>query len=120
MVRYERAVALLKCLLAAYVVTGILLILLAALLYKLQLGENTVEIGIIVVYVISSLLAGLFFSKGAKSRRFLWGMAAGAVYFLVICALSVALEPDFGLLSNSCITTLLICVGSGMLGGMLG
>ena len=49
MVRYERVVALLKCLLAAYVVTGILLLLLAALLYKLQLGENTVEIGIIVV-----------------------------------------------------------------------
>lgn len=120
MVRYERVVALLKCLLAAYVVTGILLFLLAALLYKLQLGENIVEIGIIIVYVVSSLLAGLFYAKGAKSRRFLWGMAAGAVYFLIICALSAVFEPEFVPFSNSCITTMLICVGSGMLGGMVG
>lgn len=120
MVRYERVVALLKCLMAAYVVTGIMLVFLAALLYKLQLSENTVEIGIIVVYVVSSLLAGLFFSKGAKSRRFLWGMLAGAAYFLIICAISMALEPDFAVMSNSCLTTMAICVGSGMLGGMLG
>ncbi len=120
MVRYERVIALLKCLLAAYVATGLMLALLAVLLYKLQLSEDTVEIGIIVVYVVSSLLAGLFFSKGAKSRRFLWGMAAGAAYFLIICAVSVAMEPEFAFLSNSCLTTMAICVGSGMLGGMLG
>ena len=120
MVRYERAIALLKCLMAAYIVTGIMLAILAGLLYKLQLSENVVEIGIIVVYVVSSLLAGLFFSKGAKSRRFMWGMAAGAAYFLIICAVSLVLEPDFEVLSNSCITTLAICVGSGMLGGILG
>ncbi len=120
MVRYERAIALLKCLMASYVVTGIMLVILAGLLYKLQLGENIVEIGIIVIYVVSSMLAGLFFSKGAKSRRFMWGMGAGAAYFLIICAVSMALEPDFAVLSNSCITTLAICVGSGMLGGMLG
>lgn len=120
MVKSERIVALLKCLMAAYAVTAIMLAILAALLYKLQLAENTVEIGIIVVYVISSLLAGLFFSKGAKSRRFLWGMVAGAAYFLIICALSMAMEPDFDVLSNSCMTTMFICVGSGMLGGMLG
>lgn len=120
MMKYERMIALLKCLMAAYAVTGIMLAILAGLLYKLQLGENVIEIGIIVVYVISSLLAGLFFSKGAKSRRFLWGMGAGAVYFLVICAVSIVLEPEFAFLSNSCITTLTICVGSGMLGGMLG
>lgn len=120
MIRYERVVALLKCLLAAYIATGLMLAFLAVLLYKLQLGENTIEIGIIVVYVVSSLLAGLFFSKGAKSRRFFWGMLAGAAYFLIICAVSIVMEPEFTFLSNSCITTMAICVGSGMLGGMLG
>ena len=120
MIRYERVIALLKCLLAAYVVTGFMLAFLAVMLYKLQLSENTVEIGIVVVYVISSLLSGLFFSKGAKNRRFLWGMLAGAVYFLIICAVSIAMEPEFNFLSNSCLTTMVICVGSGMLGGMLG
>ena len=83
-------------------------------------GENVVDVGIIVVYCISSLLAGLFFSKGAASRRFLWGMAAGVVYFLVICAVTFVVEGQVHLMSSSCITTLFICTGSGMLGGMLG
>ena len=116
----ERLVALLKCLLAAYVITGVLLVLVAGLLYKFSLGENVVDVGIIVVFCLSSLLAGLFFSKGAASRRFIWGMAAGAVYFLVICAVTFAVEGKIDLLSNSCMTTLFICAGSGMLGGMLG
>ncbi len=120
MAKYERVIALMKCLLAAYLVTGVLLVILATLLYQVQLGENAVEIGIIMIYVLSSLLAGLFFSKGAKSRRFLWGMLAGAAYFLIICMVSLAMEPDFMALTNSCITTMFICVGSGMLGGMLG
>lgn len=116
----ERIVALLKCLMAAYLITGVLLLAVAGLLYKFSLSENVVDISIIVIYCISSLLAGLFFSKGAPSHRFIWGMAAGAAYFVIICAVSAVAEPGFVPLSNSCITTLLICLGSGMLGGMLG
>lgn len=116
----ERMVALLKCLLASYLITGVLLLTIAGLLYKFSLGETVIDICIIVVYCISSLLAGLFFSKGATSRRFIWGMAAGAAYFIIICVVSAVAEPDFNPISNSCITTLLICLGSGMMGGMLG
>lgn len=116
----ERLIALLKCLMASYLITGIMLVVVAALLYKFSIKENVVNISIIAIYCISSLLAGLFFSKGAASRRFLWGMVAGAAYFLIICAVSMAVDQNFMPLSNSCITTLLICLGSGMIGGMLG
>ena len=78
--KYERILALLKCLLGAYVITGLLLLLTAGLLYKCNLSEKVIDIAIIAIYVISSLLAGLFYSKGAKSRRFLWGMGAGVAY----------------------------------------
>ena len=118
--RTERLVALLKCLMAAYLITGVLLLFVAGLLYKFSIGENVVDISIIVIYCVSSLLSGLFFSKSASSHRFLWGMLAGAAYFLVICAVSAVADPNFTPISNSCITTLLICLGSGMLGGMLG
>ncbi len=116
----ERILSLLKCLAGAYLVTGIMLLVVAGLLYKFSLGENIVDISIIAIYCISSLLSGIFFSKKATGRRFIWGMIAGAAYFLVICAVSAAVEQDFSPLSNSCITTFMICVGSGMLGGMLG
>ena len=42
MIRYERLIALLKCLLAAYIATGLMLASLALLLYKLKLGESTI------------------------------------------------------------------------------
>lgn len=116
----ERMAALLKCLAASYLVTGALLLAVAGLLYKFSLGETIIDICIIVVYCISSLLAGLLFSKGAASRRFLWGMIAGIAYFAIICVVSVIAEPEFNPVSNSCLTTLLICLGSGMMGGMLG
>lgn len=118
--KYERMLALLKCLLGAYVVTGVLLLVTAGLLYKFNLSEKAVDIGIIAIYVISSLLAGLFYAKGASGRKFLWGMGAGTAYFLILSVLSMILEQNYTPLSNSCITTLLICLGSGMLGGMLG
>ena len=38
----ERLVALLKCLLAAYLITGVMLVAVAGLLYKFSLGENVV------------------------------------------------------------------------------
>ncbi|MBR0453763.1 MAG: TIGR04086 family membrane protein, partial [Bacteroidales bacterium] len=41
-------------------------------------------------------------------------------YFVIICVVSAIAEPDFNPISNSCITTLLICLGSGMMGGMIG
>lgn len=59
----ERLVALLKCLMAAYLITGVLLLAVAGVLYKFSIGENIVDISIIVIYCISSLLAGLFSPK---------------------------------------------------------
>lgn len=115
-----RMVSLLKCLLGAYFITGIMLIVVSLLLYKFSLSENIVDISIIVIYCVSSLAAGLFFSKGANKRRFLWGLGAGAAYFLIICLMSAIVEKDFNPLSNSCLTTLCICTGSGMLGAMFG
>lgn len=115
----ERIITLMKCLFAAYAITGALLMLVAGLLYKFSLSEDIVEIGIISIYCISSLLAGLLFSKGAKNKRFIWGMLSGMMYFAIICVISYIIQQDFNFFSNACITTFLICTGSGMLGGML-
>lgn len=121
MVKYERVVALLKCLMASYLITGILLVMIAFFLYHMQLGEQVVDIAIIVVYVLSSLVSGFLYAKGAKSKRFIWGTLAGLVYFLIICLISMVMEPQqFDVMSTSCLTTFFICAGSGMLGGMLG
>ena len=50
---------ILKSLLAAYVVTGILLMILAMALYKFELTEEAVTAGITAVYLLSTFAAGL-------------------------------------------------------------
>ena len=72
---------ILKSLLAAYVVTGILLMILAMALYKFELTEEAVTAGITAVYLLSTFAGGLVAGKLAKIRRFFWGIVLGILYF---------------------------------------
>ena len=49
----------LKALMAAYVVTGLLLLLLTLLVYKMEFSEEKVTAGITAIYVLSTLVGGL-------------------------------------------------------------
>lgn len=74
----------LSTLLIMYILTGVALFVLAFLLYKMELTENIVTIGITAIYVVSGLLGGIIIGKRMKTRRFLWGIIMGAAYFLVL------------------------------------
>ena len=52
-----------KSLLAAYVVTGIFLLILTLLLYKMGLSEQNVNIGVILIYVIATFSGGFVMGK---------------------------------------------------------
>lgn len=64
---------LVKCLLASYVLTLLLLCLLALLLYKLHLTEGMVTIAISAIYVVTTFTAGFLAGKKMERRKFLWG-----------------------------------------------
>ena len=115
----DKGKKLIKALLGAYVVTGLLLLLLALLLYKLQLAEAKVNIGITAIYVISSFLAGVLSGKMMRSRKFLWGAAAGLLYFVVLSVISLAVGQGFSGSSSHFVTTLILCSAGGTLGGMV-
>lgn len=113
------AVRVMKALLAAYVVTGLLLLLIAGLLYRFQLDEGKVQIGIIVTYILSCFVGGFLAGKMMKSRQFLWGVLLGLLYFLVMTLVSVAVNRELQSSTSGFITSFLLCMGGGMLGGML-
>ena len=115
----DAAVRMVKALLAAYIVTGLLLLLLAFLLYKLQLSESIVNIGIIAIYVISCFLGGFLEGKMMKTRKFLWGGAFGLLYFAVLAIISLAVGQGFSGSSSHFVTTLILCMAGGTLGGMV-
>ena len=66
----------LKALLASYIVTGILLLLLTMALYKMELNEKMVSAAIVAIYVMATLIGGILIGKMAKVKRFIWGLGS--------------------------------------------
>ena len=112
--------ALAKCLLASYVLTLLLLCLLALLLYKLHLTEGMVTIAISAIYVVTTFMAGFLAGKKMETQKFLWGALIGAAYFVILAVVSVLIKTPETALGNSFWTTMVLCVAGGTLGGMLG
>lgn len=112
-------IRVLVCLLFGYLITGVMLLLLAVLLYKMHLSEQVVSIGIIVIYVASALVSGYIAGKKAGSRKYLWGLLQGGLYFVVLLIMTMLVNHSVSDFGSNLITTLLLCAGSGMLGGML-
>lgn len=110
---------ILKALIFSYIVTGILLLLTALLLYKLEPEQSLVSVGILVIYVLSSFLGGLAAGKSIGNRKFLWGLLTGTVYFLFLLAASWMFAGGLHSGIREIVTTMLLCLGGGMLGGML-
>ena len=108
-----------KALLAAYVVTGILLVILARALYKFELNEGAVTAGVTAVYLISTFTGGLVVGKLAKVRRFLWGIVLGILYFALLLLVTVGIYRTFHGSSTEILVTFALCAGGGMAGGMI-
>lgn len=114
------AIAFGKCLLFSYILTGFLLLLMALLLYKLELSAGMVAVGVIFIYVIATFSAGFIMGKCTGNKKFLWGLLLGVAYFAILFIVSLIINHSAGTVANDFLTTLLICAGGGMLGGMLG
>ncbi len=110
---------LLKCLLFSYVLTAGLLLLLALILYRFSLQEKVVNICIILVYIAVTFLAGFIAGKRMGSRKFLWGLLMGVMYFAVLALVSLIVNHSLQDVGSNALTVFLLCGGSGMLGGML-
>lgn len=108
-----------KSLLAAYVVTGIFLLILTLLLYKMGLSEQNVNIGVILIYVIATFSGGFVMGKLSMTHQFLWGLLAGVLYWGLLMLISLGIYHSLQAEMGSLLTTLLLCAGGGMLGGMV-
>ena len=114
----NQGVRIVKALLVSYLLTGGLLLLLAGLLYRFRLDEGKIQIGIILIYIASCFAGGFLAGKMMKSRKFLWGVLLGLLYFLVMTLVSLAVNRGLQDGTTSYLTTFLLCMRGGMLGGM--
>lgn len=110
---------MMRGLITAFLTTVILLLILAFLLLKLQWDAGKTELAILAVYILSSFFGGWTAGHRAEKLKFLYGLAVGVLYFLLLLAVSAM--SDAGLRSelSSGAIAFLVCAAGGMIGGML-
>ena len=103
----------------AVLVSVLVMFLLSCLLYKFDLSESAVKVGIVVIYIVSGVIGGFFMGKIMKTQKFLWGFAAGAIYFCILFLISVLVKQGVSMELPKVATTFILCAVSGMAGGMI-
>ena len=108
-----------KILSLMYVVTAMLLFLLAVLVQRFNWDNNAISIGISTVYVISCFIGGFFVGKVQQNKKFIWGILIGLAYVIIMLVITLVVKHGFHSSVSAFVTNLLLCLGAGMLGGML-
>lgn len=103
----------------AYALTGILLVLVAFILCQTKASVEHMGGILLLIYVIAAFVGGMIFAAQNKSRHYLMGGFFGFLYFLFIYGISAIWNRSLFGMFPTILTTLLVCVMAGMLGGML-
>lgn len=113
------AISLTKALILSYVATAILLLLLALAMFKLGISTKLVGFGITFVYIFAPALGGLYIGRKVKRKKFIWGILIGLLYATVILVCSLLLKDGNSRLVQDGVSTAMLCVCGGLIGGMI-
>ena len=108
-----------RALIAAYILSGILLVVLSFALFKLRLPEKQVNLAVCAVYILSCFFGGIIAGKTMRTRRFFWGLVLGSLYFLFLYLMSLAQKDGVTEDTKRLLSVLAMCTLSGMAGGMV-
>ena len=96
------------------------LLLLAFLTCKMGLGEQSVRWGIGILHLVCPAAGGWVMGRKMGWRKYLWGLIFGGVYFGLLAVISLLFGEEAATGESPLLLTGLLCLGGGMLGGMLG
>lgn len=115
----RKSIVVMKAMAAAYVVTILLLLAVAFVMYKAHLAENYSMIMICAVYVLSNLLGGFICAKAMNSRRLVWGVIAAAAYFILLYLISLIAGGGQAKELPDVVRMAGCCLAGGIIGGIL-
>ncbi|MDO4169845.1 MAG: TIGR04086 family membrane protein [Lachnospiraceae bacterium] len=115
----KKGIRLLQGLFLSYIITGIILVIFAFLLYKMEWGEKSLHMGIIATYIISTVIGGFYVGRKVKTQRLIFGFLFGALYIGVIILVASLLYPNHVLFSKNFLSVVCMCMSGGILGGIL-
>ena len=106
--------------LISVMISAVGMVLASLIFYAVGEGQNRIRVSVYVVVVLAVLIGGIYAGHRIGYRRFLWGLALGAIYYVTLCLISVVSGCMAAAGWQFCRPFVLLCLGSGMLGGMLG
>ena len=115
----KKFLTVLKVLALAYVLTTLLMLLSAFLMYKLKLSSEQSRLFVMVIYGVTTIISGLIYGKIKGNKRLLNGAFMGLMYFAVLLLLSFIINRGFSDTVQENIISLIICVAGGSIGGII-
>ncbi|MCL2351862.1 MAG: TIGR04086 family membrane protein [Firmicutes bacterium] len=117
--RSSSMTALLKGVLIAYCITAIVFLAYAVLITYTSMSENYLSVVSAGTTIVAVIVAGFDAARGARSRGWLWGIAAGAVYALILLLIMSVVQKGFYYDSRT-VTLIILALSGGGLGGVIG
>lgn len=106
-------------LLTQIILTTVILFVSSGIIWKYAYDEKAISAVVTGTYIVVNILGGIIAGKLFKKNKFLWGLAAGVIYFSVLLLFGIVIfktgTPGINIVGNA-----LICAVSGMTGGMFG
>lgn len=115
----KKLISFLWAILAAYATTAIVLLLIAFIMFKFNLDESVAQFAVTFVYILSSAVGALVLGKLINKNKYIYGFVMGLIYVIIIFVISLVAVGDASVLSDNGISTLLLCLCGGLLGGMI-
>ncbi len=112
-------VAVLKGILAAYIITIPAFMLFALILANIDFPQKLITPAVVITTIISVLTAGSISTHGLKNKGWLNGSIVGFIYMLILYLLSSLLYRNFKI-DNYVITMTVIGILTGAIGGIIG
>ena len=103
-----------RTLLLSFLISILILCLMALLMWKLSLSDGQVKAGLYLSYLLSCLFGGFCFGRIFPKRRILWGLGFGIAYFLLLALVCVIVAK--GTLSYPAFLVLGLCCLGGSAG----
>ncbi len=102
-----------------FIASAAMLAAMSAVIWKTGAGAGAVSGCVIIVYILSNFIGGFMAGKKAGKHKFLWGIAVSVVYFAVIFVAGIWFMGNEPVVRPEVITGAMICIISGMFGGMI-
>ena len=106
-----------KSLIAGYVITLLMLVLLTYFMRKFILDEKAVDNIIFGIYVAGSFTGAMLSAWMIKKRRVVTGIIYGAVYITVLLVIATIMKKQAPDSSNNIAMSVAACVAAGAFGG---